>query len=104
MRRGGWILAWPGAGLSRVSTAGMHERGTETACVSNFDTSRLTGAGRGSEHSHGYQRRDQQPARSEHGKTPSACPTKWLGEPFGLIDHDHRAMKFMREASRLKAR
>ena len=72
------ILVWPGTGLPRMGTAGMHERGTETARVSNFDAARLTGAGRGSKDRHGHQCRDQQPPHSKHGKTPSTRPMKWL--------------------------
>lgn len=91
MRRGGWILARPGTSLSRMGTAGMHERGTKTARVSNFDAARLTGAGRGSKHRHSYQRRDQQPTHGKHGKTPRTRPTKWLREPLGLFLHYHCA-------------
>jgi hypothetical protein len=91
VRRGGRILTRPGAGLSRMGTARMHERGAQTARVSNFDTARLTGARRGSKHSHGYQRREQKPPHREHGKTPSPRPTEWLGEPPGLFLHHHCA-------------
>gem|GEM_PF-4265034 len=97
MRRGGRILTRPGAGLSRMRAARVHERGTKTARVCNFDTSRLAGACCGGEHGHGYECREQQPARCKHRETPGTRPTKWLGEPPGLFLHHHCALKSMEE-------
>jgi hypothetical protein len=95
MRRGGRILTRPGAGLSRVGAAGVHERGAETARVRDFDTSRLAGAGCGGKHGDGYQRRKQQSARGKHREAPSTRPSQWLGEPPGLFLHHHCALKSM---------